>query len=693
LPAARRRIDYPVRLRGGLARKLALTLLASCALACPCAAVAAGVKALYNPHDPLGAPFPSDRFTVRDPEQRTGKHVNLPLPVDCVAFRSECHDIANLNELDGFNVLPRLSIPFSGPIDPGTVNSNGVFIVEFAGLPANLRFFQGHIDPRITRVVGINQVVWDPETNTLHAHSDQMLKQHTIHVLIVTDAIRDPWGDRIEPPQGMERLMRGLQAPYAALLRHASRAVDEAGITPGRVVAASVFTTISVTPILEKIRKRLRTEPPPQAEFLVGPNGVRAVFSGPTLVSERQQVSTAPDFRSAFNFPVLGRVAFGKFRVPSFVGPEGFIPNVPTGSGIPQIYGENEIYFNLHLPEGPAPLGGWPVIVFAQGGMRSRFDSVLLHRDFVASGFAMINIHAPGHGGGPLGEAVVLSGGVEYRFPSGGRGIDLNGDGIIEDEEGSRPAAPTRRGFGTRDLYRHAVADLLQLVRMIQAGVDVDGDGVRDLNPDRVYFWGQSRGAAQGGLLLAVEPKLRIGALSTPAVHLNLWLVNAQREEAIEVLGRRTPVLLNINGGTDFDANMPFRDRPPLVNGVPGAMKLQEHFDRQEWLSQPGNSAAYAQHLIPARTLVQMVEGDAWSPNPSTSAFVRAGKLESRTSYLRWDLPDRRNRHGYSYSRPESRQQIITFFATDGATTIDPDGAGTEWETPIVLPLPEEPNW
>jgi hypothetical protein len=270
-----------------LARKLALSALASCALAWPCAALAGGVKVLYDPDDPLGAPFPSDRFTVRDPEQRTGKRINLPLPADCIAFRSECRDIANLNELDGFNVLPRLSIPFSGPIDPTTANSNGVFIVEFAGLPANPRFFQGRVNPRITRVIGINQVVWDPETNTLHAQSDQMLKQHTIHVLVVTDAIRDPGGGRIGPPQGMERLMRGLQAPYAALLRHASRAVDEAGITPGRVVAASVFTTISVTPILEKMRERLRAEPAPQADFLLGPNGLRTVFSGPSLVALR----------------------------------------------------------------------------------------------------------------------------------------------------------------------------------------------------------------------------------------------------------------------------------------------------------------------------------------------------------------------------------------------------------------------
>jgi hypothetical protein len=40
-----------------------------------------------------------------------------------------------------------------------------------------------------------------------------------------------------------------------------------------------------------------------------------------------------------------------------------------------------------------------------------------------------------------------------------------------------------------------------------------------------------------------------------------------------------------------------------------------------------------------------------------------------------------------------AQQQIALFFATDGATVIDPDGAGPIFETPIVRPLPEELNF
>ena len=40
------------------------------------------------------------------------------------------------------------------------------------------------------RVVGINQVVWEPAANTLHFESDQQLAQDTTYLLVVTDGVR-----------------------------------------------------------------------------------------------------------------------------------------------------------------------------------------------------------------------------------------------------------------------------------------------------------------------------------------------------------------------------------------------------------------------------------------------------------------------------------------------------------------------
>ncbi len=40
--------------------------------------------------------------------------MNLPLP-DCTTYPSDCDDLAVVNAMDGFNLLPRVSIPFDGP--------------------------------------------------------------------------------------------------------------------------------------------------------------------------------------------------------------------------------------------------------------------------------------------------------------------------------------------------------------------------------------------------------------------------------------------------------------------------------------------------------------------------------------------------------------------------------------------------
>lgn len=74
------------------------------------------VHALFDLEPPNTGSFPSDWFTVEDPSHNTGRRVNVPLP-DCALRVSDC---------EGFN-LPRLSIPFDGPIDPTSVTSDTIF--------------------------------------------------------------------------------------------------------------------------------------------------------------------------------------------------------------------------------------------------------------------------------------------------------------------------------------------------------------------------------------------------------------------------------------------------------------------------------------------------------------------------------------------------------------------------------------
>jgi len=157
-------------------------------LSLSCSVAHAAVEPLFDLAQPQTAPAPSNRFTSIDPRNLTNLQVSLPKP-DCTQRPSDCQDIDVLNTLDGFNLQPRLRIPFSGAIDPASVNSSNVFLVK---LGDTTRF---ELAPR--QFVGINQVVWDPASNTLFAESDELLDEHTAYALIVTDGIRDTQGHAI----------------------------------------------------------------------------------------------------------------------------------------------------------------------------------------------------------------------------------------------------------------------------------------------------------------------------------------------------------------------------------------------------------------------------------------------------------------------------------------------------------------
>src|SRR5207247_1484734 len=122
--------------------------------------------AAFDLDSPDRGPFPSDRFTVADASQLTNRRINLPLP-DASTRPSDYADVSVINTLDGFNLQPRLSISFDGPIDVNSVNSDDVFVIRLGDTQ--------NPQDRGGQVVGINQVVWDPATNTLHVESDQLL--------------------------------------------------------------------------------------------------------------------------------------------------------------------------------------------------------------------------------------------------------------------------------------------------------------------------------------------------------------------------------------------------------------------------------------------------------------------------------------------------------------------------------------
>ena len=128
-------------------------------------------------------------------------------------------------------------------------------------------------------------------------------------------------------------------------------------------------------------------------------------------------------------------------------------------------------------------------------------------------GIASIAITGAGWGFGPLGTMdIKLSAGDTVTIPAGGRGADMDGNGVFSLNEGNTTLGSPFALITNRDGLQQTVADLMQLVRVIQVGMDVDGDGRKDIDAGRLYYFGLSLGGVYGIPFLAVENAIRAGA-------------------------------------------------------------------------------------------------------------------------------------------------------------------------------------
>ncbi|HEX7525085.1 MAG TPA: Ig-like domain-containing protein [Gaiellaceae bacterium] len=661
-----------------------------------------------------GQPFPTNLDTKLDLTQLTLLRVALPKP-DCTTHPSDCADIDVLNTLDGFSVDARVSIPFSGPIDLNTVTPDTVFLVDPQG-----------------RRTPLDRLVWTSATNTLHGVPRTYLSQHTPYVLVVTDGVKAADGSALDSSSFREGLeIRRSHDLGSTLYRLALLgALSWAHLPQHRIVDASLFTTQSITSLLEKVRRQVDRSHPAPATFTIGTNGERAVFPFASVlglnVHRQTGVSTFTDtpLPAAVNAfaGAIGTVAYGSFSSPDYENASQLIPAVGSAFGTPTPQGTNTLYFNLWLPSGAEPSGGWPVAIVGHGFTDSKQGFPITTASTMAhNGIATIEINVVGHGGGPLGTYTVFrSDGAPVTFSAGGRGIDQDGNGSIDSTEGVN-AAPPFAAVGNRDGLRQTVIDLMQLVREVQVGVDVNGDGSPDLDPSHITYFGQSFGGIYGTTFLGVEPAVHAGVLNVPGGSITeiARLSPSFRPLVGIALATRVPTLYNAvpNASfTNFNENLPLSRQPTVVDTVPGADAIQNLLDDDIWAQTPADPVAWAPYIRaqplfgsgPKAVIVQFAKGDETVPNPAASALIRSGGLEDRATYFRNDLAFA-TVPGYTVKNPHTflsnisgasgplafaaQQQIATFLDSGGAVTIDPDGAGPFFETPIAGPLPEGLNF
>ncbi len=606
------------------------------------ALAAAGTRVLFDPSDPGTGPFPSNTLTVADPAQRSGRRVNMPFP-DCqqLANLAACGEVLAVNQLDGFNPQQRVRVRFSGPVDPETLRAGLAIIWLDPLFPGSYAMGQPG------KVTVVNEVVYDPTTNTAYAKPDEPLDQLYRYAVAVTSAIRDRAGDPVEPsPEFAACLSGGATGPCAEVAPSLA-AIRRAA--PGPLVAASVYTTLSVTAFMESARRAVTSTP---VNFRR--TGARNVFTAAEVqgVTWRQQVRARGENRfNDFVLPLppgllaqsgIGRVAFGSFQSPNFLNAQGFIPQTPTGAEVAVPSAATEVFFHVWLPAAPPPPGGYPVVIAGHGLGDSRFGMPsILALTFCNQGFAVAAITAVGHGFGPESSVVITDRAGPVEIPAPGRGAPV-ADGSIGPIDGTIVVAPGAPVFG-RDAVRQTALDLVQLTRVIRSGADLDGSGRPLLDGGNISYLGQSFGAFYGTVFLAVEPAVRSGILNVGGDSLVSTAITspAFRELGGQYLAARGL----LNKGADFDPNLPLRYEAVKVNDVRGAVEIQNTLDLLQWVEAPGQAGAFAPRLATAtlpgvpvkRVLFQYAIGDRSVPNPQNSGLVRAANMRTMTSVFRFD--------------------------------------------------------
>jgi pimeloyl-ACP methyl ester carboxylesterase len=665
--------------------------------------LASGVTVMWNPQDPTIGPYPTDALTTPDSTQKNGIRINLPMP-DCTTAPSDCQDVQLINQLDGFQTVPRITVTFSGPVDVNSIH-HAIYYVALDNLTT-----EEHGINYTGQMLYLTQMIYDPTTNTLYGKPDGNLDQHRQFAIVVTDVIRDMAGDPVEADPGYTACVNPafVATSYCLELAQAVNSVAPQ-LAPANIVGASVFTTMNVTNWMEQAWAQLPNVVPPPAPVL--PLSLIQFANIASLVLH-EQVAVNPAQFVDVPLPItnpliqgIGAIGFGTVASPNFLNDQQVIPWTPTGQAVALPGSVNEIYFHVFLPSSPQPAAGYPVVIYGHGLGDSQWGGPTAVAPTLAqAGFATIAINAVGHGFGPQSQVIITdTAGNVTTLTAGGRGVDLNGDGQIGPYEGCLAANPAQ--VALRDCLRQTALDLSEVVRMIEGGLDLDGDGKPDLDATRIYYVGESLGSMYGTIFSALEPAVRASVLNVgggTVEDIVRWS-SAYHGLAAALLGARTPSLLN--EGTDFNDNYVFPYQPVLVNEVPGAIQIQNAFELYEWFESAGDPVYFAPHTTASplpgvpfkRILFQLARTDLTMPNMATTRLIKAAFHPTTWEYrhdiaLADGLPLPQDPHpflalfiGISGSTVEfpsldgiliglaAQQQVAGFFASDGLSAPDPN--------------------
>lgn len=389
----------------------------------------------------------------------------------------------------------------------------------------------------------------DATGRTLAIIPTQPLQQLTSYLVVLTDGIRDTSGNDATPDQtyflskrpdplctngqSTEPLLPATTAcalePLRRLTNSHLAVAGAAGIARDDVVLSWVFTTQSITPVMQAVRSV--TEP---GQMRLVNSGMTTAAAGlPPIADIHIGTLTVPYYLSAPSAanPTAPLNGFWKAAPGAYVPPfdaAGLSPlstNITFANPFPVKTSDVTIPVLATIPNAASgrsrPASGWPVVIFQHGITGNRTHALAVSATLAAQGFAVIAIDMPLHGLPPdspfaIGNSPFAAIASERTFnvdyinnTTGAAGSD----GVV-DASGAHFINLSSL-LTSRDNLRQAVADLFVLTASIPS-LDIDGNGMGDFDSSNIQFVGLSLGAIVGTSFLALEPHVNVGLLSVP---------------------------------------------------------------------------------------------------------------------------------------------------------------------------------
>jgi hypothetical protein len=599
--------------------------------------------------DTGNAPWPSDMFFLA----AAASGVVDGTPAIFSPFNGSPFTLvgASLNDQDGWSTTAYTSTAFNGEIDPASIRSSTVKIVEMyldnvTKTPATAASLPPGVASPVIRTL-TEGADFTAEVSTDTDSAGKVIRITPLkplraseglvnigYVVFVTNGIQDMKGNSAQPsalysaikaaPANCSTFTDTLGKLACGSTKWHLAIAPAAGLDPANVVVSWSFTTQSVDDSFDAIVKNVSSQTiKVQATPATSPFGKANIYVGTTTVP---YYLTKPS--STKDRVILSNVwrAAGPSPVPGF---DQASRNVTRFNPMPGKTTDVTIPVLVTVPNSKAaggactkPAAGWPVAIVQHGLGRNRTDSLAIADAFADACFVVAAID------------LALHGITDTTNPFYQKDYERTFNVDLMDNATSQPAVPTNPnapGDGKiddsgasfvnvispatmRDNLRQSEADLIVFTKSL-AKLDLNGDGVVDVNPARITYTSQSAGSVVGGSHIHFVADTQTAMLNVGGGGLTqLFLDSTYYGPRIRAVLGAPKVLYGYPFGWELPVNS------TLFNNF--ARDIQTLVDSAD----PLNHILDAQAVVPL--VIQRVNGDTIVPNSATNRLIAEGKLK-----------------------------------------------------------------